>query len=777
MAKRKVCFLSLAFLSGIAAAEYREFPLWIFLILFGALWMISIGREYQRTVKALFWAFAFLAAIGSGAYDSCSRQSVLKRYESLIVEDKTCLIQGEIYQKEKKEDRGLFIYYLKNCRAQFGQKHYSCNQILLNLNAEEYSIGEILCVKGKIKTFDSPVNEGNYDERGYYRSQNIDFGVEGEQTLLVKGRKNRFKETLFVLKEKMKESYQKAMPQKDAGVLCAMTLGDKSYMDAERKMMYRNAGISHFYSISGLHISMLGMAVYHLIRKKRGGYFAAGLISGAWILGYGALIGFGISASRAIGMFLILLYANCRGRSYDQPTALAFTAAVIAGANPGIVRYAGYVLSFGAVCGVMLAKALLPEKMEENERERKIRIVSKIKETFLVSVCIQFVTIPVMCCFFYEISVYAVWINMAILPCMGILLGMGIAGGAAGCIVPFAGKIFLYPCYLILIAFDRICECFARLPHSSLITGGLSVQTFAAWYASVFFFILFWKRKKRFYAMLFFLPCCMLVFGQKKTEFEMDILDVGQGDGIYISMGDNTHVFLDGGSTDVSKVGIYRILPFLKYNGIRRIDYWFVSHCDADHISGLCEIIEAGYEIRCLAVSAYMPQDDAWMELKALAEKKGIGILTMKEGDAVKGEDDTWGIRCLAPKERNGKKGRNEHSMALLLEHADCVGFFGGDMGEEEERLLTGWNQLPEADIYKASHHGSDTSNGRELLSALRPRIAVISCGMKNRYGHPGAKTMERLEEMGSRIYETRYLGQIKIMGANLEVKGFSMLE
>ena len=115
--------------------------------------------------------------------------------------------------------------------------------------------------------------------------------------------------------------------------------------------------------------------------------------------------------------------------------------------------------------------------------------------------------------------------------------------------------------------------------------------------------------------------------------------------------------------------------------------------------------------------------------------------------------------------------------MALLLQHPDCVGFFGGDMGEKEEQKLVREIELPKTDVYKASHHGSDASNGREILNVLQPEIAVISCSMKNRYGHPGKGTIERLEETGSCIYETRYLGQIKILGENLEVKGFSVLE
>ena len=423
----------------------------------------------------------------------------------------------------------------------------------------------------------------------------------------------------------------------------------------------------------------------------------------------------------------------------------------------------------------MADELFLHQNMQTNDEKKKK--FQKTKETFLVSICIQMITIPVMCQFFYEISIYAVWINMVILPCMGVLLGLGILGGIVGCVNLFVGKLFLYPCYLILLFFDRICEGFECLPHSSLITGSLSVWMLLFWYGLLFVFVMVRMKKRKFPAVFILLPFCMLLYGQKQSAFEIDILDVGQGDGIYIAAGDNTNLFIDGGSTDVSKAGTYRILPFLKYRGIRRIDYWFVSHCDADHISGLCEIIEADYRIRHLVVSSYMPKDDAWKDLKALAEKKGIDIVSMKEGDAIKGEKNRWRIECLAPNKENSEMDRNKNSMVLLLQHADCVGFFGGDLGEEEERELVREKKLPKTDVYKASHHGSKTSNSAEILNALKPEIAVISCSMNNHYGHPGKETLERLEETGSFIYETRYLGQIKIMGENLEVKGFSVLE
>ncbi len=108
----------------------------------------------------------------------------------------------------------------------------------------------------------------------------------------------------------------------------------------------------------------------------------------------------------------------------------------------------------------------------------------------------------------------------------------------------------------------------------------------------------------------------MLLCYNGKDKFEIDILDVGQGDGTFIQYTDGTAVFIDGGSTSKDKIGKYTIIPFLKAKGISEISYWFVSHADEDHINGLYELMEAGYKIDNLAVS----------QSAAKCDEKNIGV-------------------------------------------------------------------------------------------------------------------------------------------------------
>lgn len=264
---------------------------------------------------------------------------------------------------------------------------------------------------------------------------------------------------------------------------------------------------------------------------------------------------------------------------------------------------------------------------------------------------------------------------------------------------------------------------------------------------------------------------------------ELDMLDVGQGDGIFFSDGDGNYFFIDGGSTNVGNVGTYRILPFLKSKGIAGIGYWFVSHGDADHISGLQEVLESGYPVENLVLAKAMPHDSAYMTLIGIAQEHGTQIRYLDEGDSL-GTDQTEFI-CLYPdyREESGNAGaettdnmwgdtesadtesadRNALSLVLLLktEYFSCL--FPGDITEAEETKLLADGAFTQVDIYKAAHHGSKYSNSRKYLEKLSPMYALISCSSTNGYGHPGEEAVANMEASGAAVYYTMKQGEITI--------------
>lgn len=765
MNKRKLASFLIPFLLGIGGVLFH-FPLFICIFLVYLIWQFSVlnAGGIKRKRRLIYVSLLLAAFLAGGARASC-RIDACRQAQSFFRSGKEVSLLGKVSFKEEKGEQ--FYYYLENNYLKSGQETFSCSKILVILPSDEYSMGENLAVKGKLKSFREPENEGGFHELAYYQSLNIDGAVEKASVEKRRGASIHFFEKLYRLRKKFRESYRKCMKESYAKVMAAMTLGEKSGMDKDLKVLFQKAGVSHFYSISGIHLSILGMALYRVMRKKTAGYTAAAS-GGIFILCYGCLTGFGISQTRAIGMFLILLYGRCRGKSYDMLTALSLMASLMAWENPMIFYNTGFLLSFGAVAGVLLAG--------EIKKTCFHRELSGVKNTILVSICIQMMTIPVLCNTFYEISLYAIFVNLIILPCMGVLLGFGMAGMIGGCVCDTVGKILLFPCTAGLTVFETACRISLKFPSAVFITGKLSVFRVILWYGSILALLYLIQKKK--YLIKATAACLisliLIILCPPLREGEWDFLDVGQGDGICFMEGDGTSMFLDGGSSSVPHVGTYRILPFLKYHGIRAVDYWFLSHLDEDHINGMMEVAESGYPIKRLVLAEGIVRDEAWESLCKFAGESKIPIVYMKQNSVLSGKDGDWKITCLYPEEGSSKRERNDASMVLYYERGNFRGLFTGDLSAGQEEKLTEKYIFPQTDVLKVSHHGSKYGTCEKLLSGVNPKAAVISCGKNNSYGHPGEETLKRLLKAGVLVYDTRFAGQIKIREGKI-ITGFSV--
>ena len=220
-------------------------------------------------------------------------------------------------------------------------------------------------------------------------------------------------------------------------------------------------------------------------------------------------------------------------------------------------------------------------------------------------------------------------------------------------------------------------------------------------------------------------------------------------------------MFFDGGSTDIKKVGQYRILPFLKAKGVRKISYWFVSHTDADHISGLEEVLQSDYKVEYLIFAKASQKEEKTRVLAALAKEKGCQIRYMEADETLSCGQAS--IRCLYPEKEEKSEDCNERCLVLQYEGGNVRAVFGGDFSENTEEKLVRSKRCEPVDILKANHHGSRFSNGTEFLNRLKPRITVASAGKKNRYGHPSGEAVARIKDSGSMFVGTVEHGRIRI--------------
>lgn len=697
-------------------------------------------------------------------------------YMQYMTDEKSVIVWGKIYKTEYKYFS--YRYYMTDCVVQpedgkaYGRK-ISCGDVVVYCDSKSAQLGDCMKAYGKIGLFKSATNEGEFDRARFYRSQGIDFSVKADDIKTSAGKHAWYYHRLEKLRDTLSASLLSVTDETTAGVLSSMLLGDKSYLDDEIKDLYQVSGISHILAISGLHISIVGMAFYRLLRKRRVSYTAAFICSGALILSYAVMTGNAVSTRRAVGMFILTMLAAALGRCADMLNSLGIMVIYLLWDNPMVLGYAGFVFSVGAILAIGIVTPVM--SMPKGEK-------------FWASVSIQLPMLPVVAMNYYELPLFAVFVNLVVIPALPVIFISGLLASVAGCVGAIPGKVLVFPAFAVLKLYELLCGLVMKLPGASVITGAPDGYRIFLFYAALSGFLVVFSLKKRAIerglkekspilynvqraACTAVLLAILLV--KPKTAAQLDILDVGQGDGIFYRFESGTCIFIDGGSSDRKQLGENVILPFLKYNGVQGISYWFVSHADSDHISGLSEVIDSGYTIEHIVVAEAAAKEAAMDELVLKAKEAGIDVCLMSKGDSIEinaasglrntAKEETDGVMCLYPGTADTASDRNDMCLVLKLTDGDFSGIFGGDIpAEVEKELVAEYGKELSVDFYKANHHGSKYSGSKEWIEALSPRWAAVSCAAENRYGHPADEAMERLIDVNCRIFYTMQSGQIK---------------
>ena len=246
-------------------------------------------------------------------------------------------------------------------------------------------------------------------------------------------------------------------------------------------------------------------------------------------------------------------------------------------------------------------------------------------------------------------------------------------------------------------------------------------------------------------------------------EVEATVLDVGQGDGIFIR-GPGVSCFIDGGSSDVSQAGTYRIEPFLLANAAEVLDYAFVTQGDEDHINGIRELLEGqdlGIRIRTLVLPPEEYHEEKLTALAAAAKENGTRVVVMEAGEEIRSEG--MRITCLGPESGSSAEPGNSASLVLGLSYGAFDMLLTGDVEGKGEESLIRSGRLKRYDVLKAAHHGSKDSGSEAFLEIVKPKVALISAGRDNRYGHPHQETLDRLGAAGCRVYSTQESGAVTV--------------
>lgn len=443
-------------------------------------------------------------------------------------------------------------------------------------------------------------------------------------------------------------------------------------------------------------------------------------------------------------------------------------------------------------------------------------------------------TFPVNLCSYGTFPLYSVALNALVLPLMSLVMVLGLLILGTGTILRLFGMIPAWPVHYLLHFYRVLCRIAASLPGHIQIVGHPETGTLIAFLVLMGVLVLMaqrspaiWERmtdrhtveqnadtrnmssrnranwntmirnavtrgeRQEGYSkgipgiavLLWMTACLQLLTWHNVSGLRIHVIDVGQGDGLYMEC-DGSRILIDGGSTDQSELARYTLEPLLTWYGADVIDLAIMTHEDEDHMSGLLELletqVETGIRIRRIALPdiAESVKGDNYHAIEDAALASGTRILYLHQGSTL----DIGDLRmtCLNPAAGAELDEPNETSVVLYATYGAFTALFTGDLeGNGESACLT--YMAARTDLFprtadgdpgtydmitllKTAHHGSRGATTEAFLTAIHPQYAAISCGMDNRYGHPHAETLNRLGAAGAEILDTRYTGEITIV-------------
>jgi competence protein ComEC len=531
------------------------------------------------------------------------------------------------------------------------------------------------------------------------------------------------------------------------GPLAALLLGRTSELDAGMVARYRRGGLYHLLVVSGLHVVLAVSLVLAVLAAMRveGKSRDAILLAAVWL--FVLCAGANPPAVRAGIVVSILVATRLLERPIGALQALGLSAILLFGVSPRELFSVGVVLTFAAVGGMALFARPLRERLPERPRWLWPGIAAALAA--------ESATAPILLWRFNVVAAGA-WLTTPLtVPLCGALIAVGgvlvllyAAGVPAGplpglfaagsrvleiCADRAAGAAFLRPTpplWAVLAVEGLLLACALGPRRLRPIGLGLAAAAFAA---------------------------LALRRGPAGPErgLSVEALDVGQGDAILLRWR-RTALLVDGGGTfDITAAdfGRTRLVPKLLDRGVTRLDAVLLSHPHPDHALGLFSVLD-DLPVGELWTSTGQDENDFLVHLGAAAARRGVPVRRLEDGDRL-----SLGGARLSVLHSGGPLRKtdaiNNQSVVLRVERDGRSALLTGDAGAPVERDLAASGALEPVDLLKVGHHGSRTSTSSELLEALEPRVAVVSCGRRNRFGHPSRETLARVEAAGVPLLRT----------------------
>lgn len=632
-----------------------------------------------------------------------------------------------------------------------------------------------------------------------------------------------------------------------ASVLRAMLLGDRSFVDRSEAADFQKTGVFHVLVVAGLHVGAIAFALYWIGRKLRLRRVWTMLFTLSLLGAYVAVVEQRAPVLRAAMMAAIVMLGGFFFRRLELLNSAALAALILLAAKPLALRDSSFQLTFvaiGCIAGLALpwlAKTvqpyvralrgwrdvtrdaahepraiqfridlrslaqwlalLLPVWMGKRTGDAVVGGLSltfRVWELLVITMALQAGMLPLMARDFHRIPLSAPLVNLAAVPTTGVVVPLGFLTLASGMIFPAAGKLLAAPLSWLTALLLHVVQWFAHFPGWSYRIPGPPGWLIALFFAAALLMAAEMRMEHRRRRTVVWGLCAMFVasaltiaiypFGEKWTKgsLELTVLDVGQGDSLFVVSPGGKTLLIDGGGAfggfpgreenNGIDPGEEAVSPYLWSRGFQKLDVVALTHAHQDHVGGLLAILE-NFRVGRLWIGREVTSQ-ALAGLERLARERKIPIEHELRGksfhwDGVDG-DFLW---PEIPPEEIGPSAKNNDSLVLRLHFGGRTLLLPGDAEKQVEREILTENSsgVMHSDVLKVGHHGSKNSTTPEFLAAVQPRFGIISAGEDNPYGHPSEELLERLENAGVFILRTDRDGAVHVLtdGARLEITCF----
>ncbi|MDH7479775.1 MAG: DNA internalization-related competence protein ComEC/Rec2, partial [Syntrophomonadaceae bacterium] len=563
---------------------------------------------------------------------------------------------------------------------------------------------------------------------------------------------------------RVEENIRRELPPQQASYLAAVLFGDKSGLPAEELELYQRLGLAHVFSVSGLHLGFvlaLSLLLARGLRLKGAGYFLFNLLS---MLFYAAMVGFPPATMRALLMAALALGAYLFRREVNPLGGLALAGLVLLIGNPRLLFDAGFQLSFTATGGLVY---LYP----------RLQVLAagwpRGAQWLLLPLAAQLGILPLVAYYYGLVSPVSLFTNLVLVGLLGSIVMVGILSIPFMWLFPLLGEHLLLSAGALVQLADLLTRLFNAVPGGVWYVGapssGLVLLCYAAgvawgegWFARIKASGA--KTMGAAAGLAAVAVLALLLYLVPSDRLKVVFLDVGQGDSIIIVTPRGRSLLIDGGGRTPEAEGYFDVgsrivLPYLRREGIGRLDLLVNTHPHDDHLDGLYSLVES-VPVEQVLVSAASVDHPKTQSLLSRCSARGIAWSGVKRGDYLELEPGLR-LEVLHPGPSLVNPGdENENSLVLRLVYRETAFLFTGDLdGQGMGEILRSGMTLG-SQVFKVPHHGSALGLNEEFLGQVGAEVGVISVG-SNHFGHPAPEVLRFWQESCRPLFRTDQKGAI----------------